>query len=189
MCLRQKAPIANRRVAVTFFAMASFAPSPLQASRNGKKLNVPRGASLPAQCIKCGAPAQKPWRKKFYWHAPWLFILVIFPGLLIYAIVALIVRKNMELNVPLCDRHHSDRKRFVTLGAVMLIGFIPVGVILGVAGMDAGYASLVALAMFIVGVVFYSKAQFMRPTNIDDQGGTFTGAADQFLNGLPASTV
>lgn len=189
MCLRQKAPIANRRVAVTFFAMASFAPATLQASRNGKKLNVPRGASLPAQCVKCGAAAQKPWRKKFYWHAPWLFILVIFPGLLIYAIVALIVRKSMELNVPLCDRHHSDRKRFVALGAVMLIGFIPVGAILAGIGIDGGYASLVALAMFIVGVVFYMKAQFLRPVKIDEQGGTFLGGNEEFLRGLPASTL
>lgn len=170
-------------------AMATFAPAPLQATRNGKKFQVPRGASLPAQCIKCGSAAQTPWRKKFYWHEPWLYILVFFPGLLIYAIVALIVRKNMELNVPLCDRHHSDRKRFFTLAAVMLLGFIPVGIALAAFGMDGGYASLVALTMFMVGVVFYSKSSFLRPTKIDEQGGTFTGASEEFLNGLPAATL
>jgi hypothetical protein len=55
--------------------------------------------------------------------------------------------------------------------------------------MDAGYASLVALAMFIVGVVFYTKAQFLRPTKIDEQGGVFLGASEEFLQGLPASSV
>jgi hypothetical protein len=170
--------------------MASFTTAPIAgATRSGKKMRVPRGASLPAQCIKCGAPAQTPWRKKFYWHQPWLYILVVFPGLLIYAIVALIVRKNMELNVPLCDIHHSDRKRYNLLAAVMLIGFIPVAVVLAtVFNMDGGLASLVGLAMFIVGLVFYSKASFLRPTNIDDQSGTFQGADESFLKNLPPGT-
>jgi hypothetical protein len=167
-------------------AMASFASAPvLGASRSGKKLIIPRGSSLPAQCIKCGSAAQAPWRKTFYWHAPWLYILIFFPGLLIYAIVALIVRKKMELNVPLCDQHHSDRKRYSLIGALMLIGFAPVGLVLGGAfNVDAGWASLVALGMFLVGVVFYSKAQFLRPSKIDEAGGEFIGANDSFLNAL-----
>jgi len=185
--LRGKTAIEKRGIRVSCRAMATFSPAPVMgATRNGKKLIVPRGASLPAQCIKCGNPAQVPWRKKFYWHQPWLYILIFFPGLLIYAIVALIVRKKMELNVPLCDVHHSDRKRYVLLGAIMLIGFIPVPIILATTfKMDEGIAWLVALAMFITGVVFYSKSSFLRPTEITDTGGTFQGADETFLKNLP----
>lgn len=147
---------------------------------------VPRGAALPPNCVKCGRDAAVPWQKKFYWHEPWLYILILFPGLLIYAIVALFIRKKMELNVPLCDAHHSDRKRYNLLGAVMLIGFIPVAIMLAtVLKMDAGIAWLVGLGMFIAGVVFFSKATFLKPTKIDEQGGTFQGADEAFLKLLP----
>src|SRR5690242_18011661 len=109
--------------------MATVAVSSVVATRRGKELLVPRSAALPACCIKCGQPAEKPWRKKFYWHTPWLALLVLL-NLLIYIIVAVIVRKNMELNVPLCDRHHADRKRYNLLSILMIVGFIPVGAIL-----------------------------------------------------------
>jgi hypothetical protein len=165
--------------------MAFSAPALAFASRRGKELIVPRSGSLPATCIKCGASADKPWRKKFYWHTPWLYLMIIFPGLLIYVIVALIVRKKMELNLPLCERHHGDRKRYRLLGAVMLAGFVPAGLFLGKIGSETlGWVT--GCAMFAAAIVFYALCGLgVRPTKIDENGGIFRGAGPVFLDALP----
>lgn len=165
--------------------MAFQSPALAPASRRGKDLLVPRGSSLPPTCIKCSAAATTPWRKKFYWHPPWVFILVLL-NLLIYAVVAIIIRKKMELNVPLCDRHHADRKRNRLLGILMIAGCVPAGLLFGVYGSGAlGWVT--GLAMFVASVVFFVLASMgFRPTRIDDAGGVFRGACEDFLSLLPA---
>jgi hypothetical protein len=161
----------------------ALAPS---ATRNGKILIVPRGAAFPPNCVKCGALAEQPWRKKFYWHNPWLYLMVIFPGLLIYAIVALVVRKNIELAVPLCDVHHADRKRFILIGTVLLLACIPVGIFVETeTHFFDGSGVLVGFLMFISGCIFLGRMNALRPKKIDEAGAEFTGAGDDFLKLLP----
>ncbi len=168
--------------------MVTPALVPAVASRKGKDLIVPRSASLPAQCVKCGAPASTPWRKKFYWHTPWLALLVVL-NLLIYVIVAAIVRKNMELNVPLCDNHHADRKRYKVLGIIMILGCIPVGLALGTYFSEP-LGWITGLLMFFASVVFYFLCGLgFRPMKIDDNGGVFRGACTAFLDLLPEHQV
>lgn len=170
--------------AILFRTMASPYLAPAVAVRRGKNLVVPRSAVLPARCLKCNEMASTPWRKKFYWHSQWLYLLILFPGILIYAIVAMIVRKQMELNLPLCDTHHADRKRYKMLAILMLVGFIPAGLLLGSIGSEAlGWVT--GIAMFVTGFVFYSLGQLgMRPLKIDEAGGEFRGACTAFLDGL-----
>lgn len=165
--------------------MASSALAPAFATRRGKEMVVPRSASLPANCLKCGNPASVPWRKKFYWHSPWLYIMILFPGILIYAIVALFVRKQMELNLPLCEVHHADRKRYRLIGWLMLIGFLPFGLLLGFYVSEAlGWAT--GVGMFLAGLVFLIVSNLgIAPTKIDDSGGVFRGASPAFLKFLP----
>lgn len=165
--------------------MVTPALAPAFATRRGKQLVVPRSASLPANCLKCGNPASTPWRKKFYWHSPWLYLLIFFPGILIYAIVALIVRKQMELNLPLCETHHDDRKRHRLIGWLMLAAFLPLGLILGIyVSEPLGWVT--GTGMFLASVVFLVLSNLgIAPTKIDESGGVFRGACDTFLNVLP----
>lgn len=165
--------------------MASPTYVPVFATRRGKELIVPRAASLPALCVKCGATATRPWRKKFYWHNPLLYLMIFFPGLLIYVIVALIVRKKMELNVPICDAHHADRRRYNLIATLMIVLCIPAGVILGNYGSQA-LGWITGLLMFIAFVVFYVMAGLgFAPKKIDDYGGVFRGACTAFLDQIP----
>ena len=160
-------------------------PGVAVATRRGKELIVPRNASLPPFCIKCGVSATVPWRKKFYWHNPLLYLMVIFPGLLIYAIVAMIVRKQMELNLPLCETHHADRKRYKLLGTLMILGCIPAGIVLGVY-VSEGLGWATGTLMFLASVVFYVMTNMgIGPRKIDEYGGEFRGACDAFLDKLP----
>lgn len=168
--------------------MSAIASAPgAVAQRYGKKLYLPRFASLPPNCVKCGQAAKKPYRKKFYWHAPWLYILIVFPGLLIYAIVALIVRKSIELDVPLCDYHHGSIRQKRLIGAILLLGCIPGGMVMNMAlGFSEGTAWLAGVVAFIAGLVFFSVAgSVMAPKKIDDAHAEFGGVAAEFLQFLP----
>lgn len=145
---------------------------------------IPRFASLPPFCVKCGAAATVPWRHKFYWHPPLLALLIIV-NLLLYAIVALVVRKKLELNVPLCETHHVERKHKKLTAALMLLGCVPLGTVAGMLFSDAfGWAT--GVAMFIAGVVFlFTRNLGFGPKKIDENGGVFRGACAEFLNLLP----
>ncbi len=146
---------------------------------------MPRSASLPASCLKCGASATTPWRHKFYWHSPWFYLLILFPGLLIYIIVALIVRKQMELNLPLCEGHHADRKRNRLIALFMILGCVPVGIALGTFGSET-LGWITGLLMFVASIVFYALSGMgIRVTRIDETGGVFRGACAKFLGLLP----
>ena len=53
--------------------------------------------------MRCGRPAVLVKSKKFAWHPPWLFVLVL-AGVLIYFIVAIVMTKRMTVQVPLIRR-------------------------------------------------------------------------------------
>jgi hypothetical protein len=165
--------------------MASPTSALIAASRKGKSLYVPRSASLPPFCLKCGEPATKPWRKKFFWHPPAYFLLILFPGIVIYAIVAMLVRKQMELNLPICDLHLEDRKRYKLLALLFFIAFVPVGLLLGNYFSEAlGWVT--GAAMMIASFAFYIQSQLgIASKKIDAEGGIFRGACLQFLDRLP----
>jgi hypothetical protein len=173
--------------------MASFMPAPpvFPITRDGAKLVIPVAmalpmALLPPVCVKCGAPADgTPVEKTFYWHPQWLYVLI-FIGVLIYAIVALVMRKQMRLRVPLC-RQHAERRR----GLLILAGILPV---IGIAdtfilpsfGVDTGLVVLVAVAFILAGLVLWAVAGSpIRPTFIDQYQGIFTGCSETFLQQFP----
>lgn len=116
-----------------------------------------------------------------------MYILILFPGLLIYAIVALIVRKSIELDVPVCDYHHSERKRYKGIGAALLIGAIPIGMVMGMAlGVEEWIAWLVGVMAFFAGLIFFGVAgSTMSPKLIDDAHAEFGGVSPEFLKLLP----
>lgn len=106
-------------------------------------------------------------------------------NLLIYIVVAVIVRKNMELNVPLCDNHHADRKRYKTLAILMISACIPVGLLLG-SLFSENLGWITGLLMFFASIVFYFLCSLaFRPIKIDETGAVFRGASTVFLDLLP----
>src|SRR5262249_32192298 len=145
-----------------------------------------QAASLPPLCVKCGAPANgKPLVKTFYWHHPALY-LVILAGVLIYAIVAIVVRKSIKVAVPLCMEHAKRRSIAVTLAWVLpLIGFADIFV-LSQFNVDGGVIALLTLSLVVAGIVIWAVvANPIRPTMIDVTRGEFTGVCATFLEQLP----
>ena len=170
--------------------MASYAsaPSAPVACCDGDKLIVPQGAALPTNvCVKCGAPASgTPLKKNYYWHPQWIYVLIL-AGLLIYAIVAMVVRKQQLLYLPLCDEHAARRKRMLLIGwGLFVAGIASLFAIPAVGDNGAGVVVLLMFVLVIAGiVVVISGANLIRPTFIDSSYGSYSGANRAFLDQLP----
>lgn len=171
-------------------AAPSFPIAAAAAYRQGNRLVVPKGAPLPSYCVKCGqAVTSQALDKTFYWHSPWLYLLILV-NLLVYAIVATIIRKKARVLVPLCDEHRQHRRNLLIATWVLALGFIPGGILVGSLIKDPDTAVavglLTGLALFVAAIVTAAKSNVMRPTEITDFQATFTGACEQFLALLPS---
>ena len=171
-------------------AAAAVPAMPAAAYRLGDKLIIPKGAPLPNYCVKCGQPVTgEPFKKTFFWHNPWLFLLVLV-NILVYAIVSMILRKRVDLVVPMCPEHLQRRKNLLIATWVLVLGFIPGGILVGSlfsnsdtgagVGLLAGF--LLLIAAFVTGI----RAVILRPREITADSATFTGACEQFLAYLPS---
>src|SRR5579862_9753371 len=78
-----------------------------QMWREGKVLVLRKDSAFPHRCIKCNEPSVAPSRRyKLSWHSPWLYVLILL-AVLLYAIVATIVRKTAVVDIRLCERHQQ----------------------------------------------------------------------------------
>lgn len=78
--------------------------------RDGRRLVMCKDSELPARCVKTNARTNHWLRRRLYWHHPALYFMIIFPGLLVYVIVALIVRESADIRVGLCSRAMARRR-------------------------------------------------------------------------------
>jgi RNA polymerase subunit RPABC4/transcription elongation factor Spt4 len=157
----------------------------------GRVLVVPCNATLPASCVKCGGTPKEPWlNKNFYWHNPLLYILAVSP--LIYVIVSLILRKRVQLMVPICAHHNSTRLTNLWLAVVLLLGFIPLAIVTGtyLPGDSApAIALLLGFVMLVGGLVALWFSYVLRPTYIGDDCSKFKGAHPEFLARLKNPSI
>jgi hypothetical protein len=156
--------------------------------RQGKILVVPSGSHLPELCVKCGAPASgKPLTKTFSWHSAGYYFLI-FIGLIVYVIVALVVQKKARIDVPFCEAHRSWRTRMNIAGAVLLIGTVPASFLLASLDLSGGMVALIAVGMAFSGLVVLAiVGSSFSPVYIDETCAKFKGAGEQFLSALPSS--
>src|SRR5882724_5694698 len=84
--------------------------------REGDLVVIPvLGASFPPRCVVCNEPGQHRLRRKLWWHPPGYYALICV-GWVIYAIVAMIVRKSADFEIGLCDVHVARRRNAILLG-------------------------------------------------------------------------
>jgi hypothetical protein len=110
--------------------------------------------------------------------------LVLFPGIVIYAVVAMVVRKNIELALPLCEVHHGERRRYQIIGAILCLFCIPAGFFLeGAIKISSDTSIGIAVLMLMAGLVFLMiSGQTIRATLIDETHAEFSGAGKPFLD-------
>src|SRR5262245_52282652 len=89
--------------------------------REGDLVVIPVfGVRFPNRCVVCNEPSVKRLQRKLYWHHQAIYSLIC-AGILIYAIVALIVRKAAHFEIGLCEAHVKRRRNGILLG---WIGFL-----------------------------------------------------------------
>lgn len=186
-CLHCQEPIPTGLDHCTY--CGSDAPEEL-CRRDGSTLVVRPGAVLPPYCYKCGKPARaEPFSRTYYWHAPELYILILL-GVLIYAIVAAIVRKKLVVVLPICDEHFRSRRKLgwtsltllvlAVLIPFMLIGLTSSASLAGSVGCVLGFA--LGIASLVTYVLF---ERTLKPERITDDEARLNGACPEFLDRIP----
>ena len=159
--------------------------------RQGDRVVATREMDLGDACVKCGAPCDGwRWNKTLYWHEPWVYALII-PGVLIYAICALVLRKSAKVSAGLCPVHR--KRRYTGIFLVWVLSLLGLGCFIGGIGVSAnskspelGVAILFAgIAMWIVAVVVGNvMARVLVPKKIDERYAWYSGADEAYLQTL-----
>jgi hypothetical protein len=151
---------------------------------DGKVLLLPQDCALPDRCVKCNDDAVLPIKERtVYWHhAGWYLMLLV--NVILYVIVALVVRKTAKVSPGLCERH--KRKRNVGL----FIGWG--GALLGLAGAVSAGANdspglalsmlLLILVAMITGIIM---SRVVYASRIDDRYIRLKGCGPEFLTQWP----
>ena len=146
-----------------------------------------QGAQLPLACIKCGQSATGGLLlKKFYWHERWVYFLLL-PGVIWYIIAALMLRRKMDLGIPLCAEH---RIRYQWLRQASILMMIASGIFVIISFFVPrdylAYAIFSFFGLLIAGfVTWLISGLFLRPILIDKSLGIFRGANERFLAQFP----
>lgn len=152
--------------------------------RDKSKMVVSKGAPLPDRCVKCNGPASGVrLKKKFTWHHPAIYILI-FVGLLIYVIVAMIVRKTATVELGLCEEHMAKHRRNVLVTSLLILlgvgGFV-LAVIVG-----NNYFLLAGILLILAGIIYAGGAlRIVTPARIDNKFAWLKGVNKDYLDGLP----
>ncbi|HEY9104549.1 J domain-containing protein [Chitinimonas sp.] len=152
--------------------------------REGKMVVVAAGSDFPHRCVRCNADVATPSKQRtYYWHSPWLLLIALI-NLLIYAIIAMIVRRKVKVSPALCKTHQAGRNRIILgiwAGVALSVGLAVVG---GVED-SAGLFALSMLALLITAIFGCIKGPLLRAKRIDTNAARFSGAGTAFLDGLP----
>ena len=159
-----------------------------QLWQTGKLLLVRKGAHLPDRCVKCNAPADgRRIKRAFSWHPPAYFLLVL-AGLIIYVIVAIIVRQTITLQVGICYEHAARRRWGILVGwCSFLAGLALMGLSLMLESPEELQLLLcVGLAILVAGPIYgLWRSQIVWVRKIDKEYAWIAGVCNEYLAQLP----
>ena len=152
--------------------------------RHNSTLVMSKDAQLPQRCVKCNAFTNGRLTRKFSWHHPALYLLLLMAWL-IYLIVALIVRKRATVELGVCEDHLAKRRAYIwiTLALAMLgVG----GLVLAIAA-DDGMPALIGLLLLLTSIIFGAVTiRVTYPSKIDDRFVWLKGVNSDYLNQFPS---
>ena len=151
--------------------------------RSGKIMVCRRDAAFPARCVKCNAPAEPPVRYRLTWHSQWWYLLVLV-NVLIYIVVAALVRKRADVHVGLCAKHRKRRvlSRWIGWGGmVAIILAVYIGAAYAFPALLLG-AMLAVLPWAFISIILSPQ---LRAVRIDKESVRVSGCGRDFLDSLP----
>lgn len=151
--------------------------------RNQSLLVMTKEALLPGRCVKCNAYTNERLKRKLTWHHPALYLLI-FVSILIYIIVAMVVRKTATVNIGFCPEHLAARKKNLAITwALALLSIASLVMFSVLEDVTFIFASLpLVLASAIYGIV---TLRVVVPTKIDDYYVWLKGVNADYLTEFP----
>ena len=154
--------------------------------RSGKLLVMHKNAVLPDRCVKTNKPTSGVrLKRKLYWHHPALYLLVLV-NVLLYAIVALCVRKNAKIEIGVTQEILTQRKKAIFAAWICCLGGIAL-FIFGVANLDShGIFLLFGVILFLAGLIWGAvKTPVVSPARIDTDYVWLKGVNPNYLASFP----
>jgi hypothetical protein len=191
MCAEQ-----NRKAAkVCRFCGEDLAPDELSGVwRDGHQLVMSQDADLPYRCVKTNEPAETLLRRKLSWHSPVLFVAIL-AGLLIYVILAIILSKKADIQVPISRRIQKRRSTAIVAGWLLGLGGVATMVLACMFLADSQNSTWKDAIPFVIigGIVFVvfsalissSIASIVTPAKITDSPVWLKGVHSDYLALLP----
>lgn len=170
------------------------APSPIMASapptmpapmiwRRGKTLIMSKVWTLDNRCIKCNGPADKRIKRTLYWHHPALF-LTVFAGLIIYVILAIVLRKRAKVEFAVCLRHRQQH--WIRVAIAWLVPLVGIGMVAIAISMESIPLLIAGFVVFLGGLVYAAVAvPYLKPKLIDDHFVWLKGCCPEYLSAFP----
>ena len=148
-------------------------------------------AVLPNRCIKSNEPTEERLKRSLYWHHPAFYLLILF-NLIVYAIVALIIRKSAVIQIPLSSPFKKRRIRNMIIAWLSVLAGI-VCLVLGLALTDLRTQSIPAVFLIIMfPVLLLFGAMFgligcrvISVKKIDEHFVWMRGASPKFRESFP----
>ncbi len=153
--------------------------------RQGSVLVFHKNAGLPDRCLKCNAPAHGVrLTKRLAWHHPALYLLI-FAGLLVYLVVALVLRKTANVSLGLCEHHMKQRRTILILNwglfSAGLLAFV-----LAIA-QESGTIALAGVGLVVAGATAGTiLSRYVNVKRIDDNYVWLKGVSQDYLAEMPA---
>jgi len=181
--------------------MASSKPVAVSSSgnekgiwRDGNRLVVHKQAELPPICVKTNEPSARNIKRKYYWHHPSVFLAILI-NILIYVILALVLRKQHTLEVPVSEETASKRRNGIAIGWALSLSGVALffgamffllsatpqsNAAIGVVGLFL--AAFLLIAGCIVGG---GAAAVIQPKKMTESATWFKGAHSDYLARFP----
>jgi hypothetical protein len=164
-------------------------PSGAGIYRSANVLVMEKTATLPDRCVKTNEPANgRRLKRSLSWHHPAVFAVVLL-NVIIYAIVAMVVRKTAVIYIGVSEETLAHRRKMMVIGwVIVLLGF---GVfIVGLTSIDPGetdalFGFFFFIAAIIAGLVCMSKARLVTPERITDRYVWLKGVTPEYLADFP----
>lgn len=151
--------------------------------RSKSVLVMTKQALLPDRCVKCNAPTGERLKRKLNWHHPALYLLI-FISILVYAIIALVLRKSATVNLGLCEDHLSARRQSIAitwlLGLLAVVSFVVASLAEDLTFAVVGCVLLLACAIY--GII---KIRVVVPSKIDEHFVWLKGVNANYLHEFP----
>jgi hypothetical protein len=143
--------------------------------------------TLPPCCARHGGPATRQAKRRFDTKTPSWVLLLVLVALLVAAIVALVLRKSVEGQLPGCDQCARDQRRF----KLTVLGAWVADVVVLVLAVQIGPAGLLLWLLVTLGALVWSfagGARYRVTGNLrkDQQWVDLRGVSEEFAAAINA---